>query len=84
MLPGSPSRLSGSSPPFAEQLPGLLLLLAKAFIALCIYLDEQFQLKQKGVKLFWALVADLQYVEKETGLMKQSGEALGDGLSVLW
>lgn len=65
-------------------LPGILLLIFKTILALCVYLDQQFALRERFVRLFWSLVADLQYVEKETGLMRHSGEAIGDGLSVLW
>lgn len=56
----------------------------KTLVALCFYLDQRFALRERGMRVFWSIIADLQYVEKETGMMRQSGETIGEWLSVIW
>ncbi|ORY60403.1 hypothetical protein BCR35DRAFT_198473 [Leucosporidium creatinivorum] len=58
--------------------------MAKTLIALAFYLDQRFALRERGMRIFWSIIADLQYVEKETGMMRQSGETIGEWLSVIW
>lgn len=62
------------------QLPALILAFVRTTIAVILYLDERFSIHQRLIVVFWIVLADLQRIEQEVGLLRNSGDAI----SVMW
>ncbi|KAM0789228.1 hypothetical protein ACM66B_000071 [Microbotryomycetes sp. NB124-2] len=63
-----------------SRLPALIAGVIRATIALIVYLDQTFSIHQRLIMVFWIVLADLQRIEQEVGLLRNSGDAI----SVLW
>ncbi|KAK4051394.1 hypothetical protein OIV83_002878 [Microbotryomycetes sp. JL201] len=63
-----------------SRLPALIAGVIRATIALVVYLDQTFSIHQRLIMVFWIVLADLQRIEQEVGLLRNSGDAI----SVLW
>ncbi|KAK4057282.1 hypothetical protein OIO90_001779 [Microbotryomycetes sp. JL221] len=59
-----------------SRLPALIAGFIRAAIALIVYLDQTFSIHQRLIMVFWIVLADLQRIEQEVGLLRNSGDAI--------
>jgi hypothetical protein len=58
----------------------MILSALRLLIAFALWLDARFSLHQRALIVLWAVLEDLIRIEKEVGLLRNSGEAI----SVFW
>ncbi|SCV74877.1 BQ2448_7906 [Microbotryum intermedium] len=63
-----------------SRFPEMLWRLFQFFVGLILWLDMTFHLRQRIMVVVWAVLEDLVKIEREVGILRNSGEAI----SVLW